>query len=180
MRNRSYDLCDIPFFLIPHCCHPFSLLCSAFLLSSMFCDPLLVILRHPLTIPLPAIPLHPSLNPILLMVLLNPTIFTFAMIYVLETSNSTLYSMGVSTGSHIPFQAEGPWNSWRCYDVAKTALGSLKLEGGNLRGEACEVSTFLESYFCEVGFIHMISDVSEVTGGGGWSVRGKRGSALFV
>ena len=92
-------------FLIPHCCHPFSLLCSAFLLSSMFCDPLLVILRHPLTIPLPAIPLHPSLNPILLMVLLNPTIFTFAMIYVLETSNSTLYSMGVSTGSHIPFQA---------------------------------------------------------------------------
>ena len=71
----------------------------------MFCDPLLVILRHPLTIPLPAIPLHPSLNPILLMVPLNPTIFTFAMIPVLETSNSTLYSMGVSTGSHIPFQA---------------------------------------------------------------------------
>ena len=58
-------------------------------------------------------------------------------------------------------------------------LGSLKLEGGNLRGEACEVSTFLESYFCE-GWVHMISDVSEVTGGGGGPVREKRGSALFV
>ena len=89
-------------FLIPHCCPPFSLLCSAFF--DVLCPPT-CFLRHPLPIPLPAIPLHPSLNPILLMVLFNPAIFTLAMIYVLETSNSTLYSMGVSTGSHIPFQA---------------------------------------------------------------------------